>query len=253
MHHLLFAAKLDMIPQEEQQDSDGTVPVTPQPTNSNTKPKGFLGRWTKRSPKPAPQVNDAQDLNLQRAIAQSMAVNNSNNSMRTYNSKTPREFQHNGNDDDDDVALAKALSMSEAAATTHGSGTCVTEEDEIQLQQALEASLIEAEFSATQNLGSVARPIVVVEHTQRTEDLLGLNTIESAKAPANGDDDDDRKMPALPQQPINPQQAAASASNTNHTLAPISTTDTSETVKQPRQRLGLFGRKAKLQDAAGLV
>ena len=144
---------LDQLPPDmvSSHHSSSTTTSSSDNINNNNKKKtpnakgGFFGRFGRKVKEPTQLQDDSKDLNLQRAIALSVAEANGKVSF----SSDPVTLHDMGGaslrtavvDDDDDVALAKALSMS-AAAAEKLQPTDVTEEELV--RQALEASRLEA-------------------------------------------------------------------------------------------------------------
>lgn len=131
---------LDMIPPET--ENAMTDEMT---DDTNTKDKGsFLGRF-RRKPKSTrkKEVETSKDLNLQRAIARSLADQNqgiTDEPIVLYDGENDGNLENYYNGEDEEIALAKALSISEAAAhnETNTSVDSLTEEE--MFQRALEQS-----------------------------------------------------------------------------------------------------------------
>ena len=122
---------LDEIPSEE----NNGVPATTTPTPK--KPKGWLGRFQKKT-KERPQLRDeSKDLNLQRAIALSVAEANGKNTAFDADPVILYDDSEGGYAASNDEDLAMALSMSTESWQPTG-----LSEDEM-LQQALEASRLD--------------------------------------------------------------------------------------------------------------
>lgn len=113
--------------------------------NGNTpdaKKKGLFGRFGKKNKERPFLADDSKDLNLQRAIALSVAEANGNvpfdsDPVILYDTE-PMPPRHK---EDEDLALAKALSMSSSSLRQSLQPTGMTEEE--LLQQALEASRLD--------------------------------------------------------------------------------------------------------------
>lgn len=119
---------LDMIPPEEEiEDANGS--------SKAKKMRGLL-RFFRRKRKAENHINDAQDLNLQRAIARSMADQGGYGGC-----DEPVIFYDSGNNQED-LAVAKALSMSDSAGNNHLQHQMSEEE---MLQFAIEESKREVE------------------------------------------------------------------------------------------------------------
>lgn len=124
---------LDMIPPEDEQTATTKIGNS----SSLKEKKGFLSRFRKK--KEQKQVETAKDLNLQRAIALSMAdqariPHVDFDGVMDTGGRKPSE-----NADDEDIALAKALSMSEALANSYVDQSPSLNEEEM-FQRALEQS-----------------------------------------------------------------------------------------------------------------
>jgi hypothetical protein len=128
---------LDMIPSEVENSStnDGINSI-------NAKEKGrFLGRF-RRKPKNTKEVETSKDLNLQRAIARSLADQNQalvNQPIVHYDGEDDFNVDSYYNEDEE-IALAKALSISEAAIYDGTSTTSNALTEEEMFQRALERS-----------------------------------------------------------------------------------------------------------------
>jgi len=220
---------LEMIPPEAEGGDGSVIPTTATAEEegaTTTERKGFLGRFRKKkdnvggrhnkNPKSRQRRSDAdldvaQDLNLQRAIARSMIETcasdgfgttsggdvpvvffdpDSNTDIPPWSARTAGRSAaaaRNKNDaavqDDDDLAMAKALSMSEAV------NNCQQLSEEEMLQLAIAESQKEAELWG----GNISNTAAIVGTTgNASSDLLGLG----ADGGGNGDAEDDRKMPA---------------------------------------------------------
>lgn len=246
--NILFASAEDRKIAEAHMDEMKTtlalIPPEDKPYHSNDpsnnkkdKKGGFFQRLRSNNQK-SKQVDDSQDLNLQRALARSMKDRPGRRSEARVDE-----------DDDDDLAMAKALSLSVDQHTP----SQMTEEEMI--QQAIEESKREAEMMRT------CASRAWTKHSQAgTGDLLGFT----------GDDYSDRKMPALKKPPTN-QSNASAVSNTssltdpfdpygssNQALPPgsdsdlLSTESSSKPSSKSRFRMFGGGRKA-MEDDAGLV
>ena len=144
---------LDQLPPDmtSSQHSSTTSSATASSASDNSKKKatkggGLFGRF-KKIKEPTVLHDEAKDLNLQRAIALSVAEANGKKKSTFGSSSDPVTLHDMGGDsirrnmhqdDDEDVALAKALSMS-AAEKLQPVGLT---EDEL-LRQALEASRLD--------------------------------------------------------------------------------------------------------------
>lgn len=127
---------LDMIPPEH----DNATAID---TTNVSKDKGrFLSRF-RRQTKSKKEVETSKDLNLQRAIARSLADQNqglADEPIIHYNCENDDNLESYYNGEDEEIALAKALSISEAAShyETNTSSDTLTEEE--MFQRALEQS-----------------------------------------------------------------------------------------------------------------
>jgi hypothetical protein len=132
---------LDMIPPEENVDADVSADNSGGADDSNKKGKkgGVFGRF-RRKEKPKKKTDDAKDLNLQRAIARSMADQKggpgSDDPVVYYDPDSPTNMA-----DDEALEMAKALSISESTNPSGGGGgsSHLSSEEEM-FQRALEAS-----------------------------------------------------------------------------------------------------------------
>jgi hypothetical protein len=135
---------LDMIPPEENMDANADTDVGDDGgggSNKKGKKGGFLGRFRKKE-KPKKKTDDSKDLNLQRAIARSMADQKggpgSDEPVVYYDPDSPTNMA-----DDEALEMAKALSMSESENPSGGGGgggsSHLSSEEEM-FQRALEAS-----------------------------------------------------------------------------------------------------------------
>ena len=127
---------LDMIPPEV--DSSTAIDAT----NATKDKGGFLGRF-RRKPKSTKEVETSKDLNLQRAIARSLADQNqglTDEPIIHYDGENDDNLESYYNGEDEEIALAKALSISEATShnATNTSSDSLTEEE--MFQRALEQS-----------------------------------------------------------------------------------------------------------------
>ena len=105
-------ATLEMIPPEEEEGNEKGKGDGGADGKNGKKKMGFLGRFRRgrgNNRKNNKQLSDAQDLNLQKAIAKSMAEQRFGSEVEV----DPVVFFDP--DNDDELAMARALSMSEAA------------------------------------------------------------------------------------------------------------------------------------------
>ncbi|GKZ01527.1 hypothetical protein MPSEU_001103300 [Mayamaea pseudoterrestris] len=193
---------LDMIPPDSDENEQGWKQVQHTLPSSNKKETkgGFFRKLIKKKEKPIYQINESQDINLQRAIAQSMVDFHGHPSTSNVDdepivlfdteSSTPLRAGRGKSSrpaaEDDDLELAKALSMS------HGGVNNLSEEE--QLLMALEQSRIEAEQ------GMEPTSVAAAARSTELEDLVDYSEFEAvgpAIAPSFSDDDLDRKMPAV--------------------------------------------------------
>lgn len=153
--------------------------------------KGLFGRFRKKKAKK--QVETAKDLNLQRAIARSMADQNHGGSDDpiVYYDGESSDVMETANGEDDDLALAKALSMSESASR-HDNGNSTEEE---MFQRALEQSRMESRGEAT---GVASMPTVLDESESYSSFTMPSETSPTGIGKSDFDEDLDRKLPAIP-------------------------------------------------------
>jgi hypothetical protein len=140
---------LDMIPPEENMDADASADSGDGEddggsgkSNKKGKKGGLFGRFRKKE-KPKKKSDDSKDLNLQRAIARSMADQKggpgSDEPVVYYDPDSPTNMA-----DDEALEMAKALSISESTSRSGGGGggggsSHISSEEEM-FQRALEAS-----------------------------------------------------------------------------------------------------------------
>jgi hypothetical protein len=139
---------LEMIPPEEEKDRVSVM------TNSSKEKVGFLGRFRKRS-KPKKEVEASKDLNLQRAIARSIADQNHgtlDEPIIHYDEENDERFETSTDHYDDDLALAKALSISESAVPVVSNDTLTEEE---LFQRALEQSQRYSRYNHATGVASI--------------------------------------------------------------------------------------------------
>jgi hypothetical protein len=134
---------LDMIPPEENMDAADTGDGGGDADDNNKKGKkgGLFGRFRKKE-KPKKKMDDSKDLNLQRAIARSMADQKggpgSDEPVVYYDPDSPTNMA-----DDEALEMAKALSISESTNPIgggHDGGSSHLSSEEEMFQRALEAS-----------------------------------------------------------------------------------------------------------------
>lgn len=124
-------------------DANGSKKKGAGNTNKNNNNKGLFGRFKRNHKEPTMLQDDSKDLNLQRAIALSVAEANgkvpfASDPVTLHDMEGGRMTKSSISNDDDDMALAKALSMSTEKLQPTG-----LTEDEL-LQQALEASCLDS-------------------------------------------------------------------------------------------------------------
>lgn len=131
---------LEMIPEDD--IAHGNNP------SDKTKKRGFLNLFRKKQNK---EIAEAKDLNLQKAIAQSMAdqYGGGDTDPAVY-----FDSDYFGNEDES-YEMAKALSLSEEAATAMNVDAMT--EDEM-LRRALEESRLDALRNGISDVGSVPEP-----------------------------------------------------------------------------------------------
>jgi len=187
---------LDLIPPDDEQQEPAAL--APSAGKESGKKKGFLSRF-RRKDKPAPQINDSQDLNLQRAIARSMADHrrsggsgsddpvvyydpDSNNDSGRGLVTPGSNRSSNYDNDDDDLAMAKALSMSESqqhqTMTEEEMILLAVEESKREVQPA--DTKISSPFDGDIALGDQKMPAAVVA---RNEDVPTSSNLPSSFDP----------------------------------------------------------------------
>jgi Ubiquitin interaction motif len=178
---------LDMIPPDsvELEEEDKEAPTSH--GGDKKEKKGFFGRFRKK--KEQKQVETAKDLNLQRAIAQSMAdqafgggdSRAANGGVEVSTMDIVAE--------EEDLALAQALSVSLSIAETEAMRDTISEEE--MFQRALERSRNEALKATATGVASLPNPFedsfssFVIPPESNLEDQRDL-------------DESDRKLPAIP-------------------------------------------------------
>jgi hypothetical protein len=132
---------LDMIPPEEEDDRAAA-------SQKKKKKKGFLNRFRKKEK--ATGVDTSRDINLQRAIARSMAdaAGKASDEPVVYYDPEANEQPLLQVEDDEDMALAKALSES-IALSQHAQQPQQGLSEEEMFQKAVEASRKESIKAAT--------------------------------------------------------------------------------------------------------
>jgi hypothetical protein len=133
---------LEMIPDEEGAEDSKN--------KQKKKKKGLFGRFRKKEKK---EVADSRDLNLQKAIAMSMADHHGGadgGPVVYFDTESP--------DEDEAVAMAKAMSMSDTVAA-HDDGASMSEEE--MLRRALEESRLDAHRNGVPDVASVPDPYYV--------------------------------------------------------------------------------------------
>jgi hypothetical protein len=146
---------LEMIPPE-----DGSKEDFSSTTKEVNMKVGFLGRFRKKS-KSKKEVEISKDLNLQRAIARSIAdqVHGTHDELIVhYDGENDDKFESPANDFDEELALAKALSISESAVPVANNGSLTEEE---MFQRALEQSQRYSQYSGA--TGVAALPTHLLE------------------------------------------------------------------------------------------
>jgi len=206
---------LQMIPPDEV-DAEEELPASSSEINKNgkSKKKGIFRRFS-RKPKPTKnnkEVDNSRDLNLQRAIARSMADQmgirgggNGDEPVIYFDDGEPttRSPSH-VNQEEEDLELAKALSISAAQQQEQSSGggdgaMNVTEEE--MFQRALEKSRHEARTAGANGVASMPDPSssLVDSFTSFSASpkpaAVGLKSDPDV---FDDDDDLDQKLPAVP-------------------------------------------------------
>jgi hypothetical protein len=128
---------LEMIPPETEQ-------ISPNEMNKEKKEKGFLRRFRSKK-KEKVEVETSKDLNLQRAIARSIADQNhsaSGEPIVHYDGENDDNAESYNDGYDEEIAFAKALSISEAEAALPSdvNTSCDSLTEEEMFQRALEHS-----------------------------------------------------------------------------------------------------------------
>jgi hypothetical protein len=174
---------LEMIPPDE--DNDNKINE-----KSKKEKKSIFGRFRKK--KEHKQVSTSKDLNLQRAIARSMADQKfgSSDEPIVYYDGESSGMQGTADDDDEDIALAKALSMSEAGAQ-HDSVTLMEEE---MFQRALAQSQTESQQSAVYGVASMPTALDDSSFSSFSTSSHPMRVV--GKRDPN--EDSDQKIPAIP-------------------------------------------------------
>jgi hypothetical protein len=140
---------LEMIPSE-----DGNKEDVSKKAKEDNRKVGFLGLFRKKS-KSKKEVEISKDLNLQRAIARSIAdqVRGTHDEpLVHYDGENDEKFESPANDFDEELALAKALSISESAVPATVSGSMTEEE---MFQRALEQSQRYAQYSGASGVAAL--------------------------------------------------------------------------------------------------
>ena len=173
---------LEMIPDDVESGASRTK-------NAKKKKGGFFQRFrNNNNSKNKKEVHESKDLQLQKAIAQSMAMQagagTGDDPVVYYDPESMGQ-----DDEDEQLAMAKALSESESMMNHHNMS-----EDEM-LQKALEASRLDAQATGTAAAASIPPP---------QPDF----TYDSPKAAPGSktckNEDMDKKMPALQFDPYSP-------------------------------------------------
>jgi hypothetical protein len=148
---------LDMIPPEfESTNTNNTTNAT------SAKEKGsFLGRFRKKT-KSKKEVETSKDLNLQRAIARSLADQNQglvDQPIVHYDGENDGNLENYYNGEDEEIALAKALSISEAAAHNESCASSDTLTEEEMFQRALEQSQKYSRYNNATGVASIQKSL----------------------------------------------------------------------------------------------
>lgn len=195
---------LDMIPPEvdetDENNSDEKI-ETP-------KKKGIFGRFSRNNKKKVTKdVDNARDLNLQRAIARSMAdqiggyrESSSSEPVIYYDDEAPSDSigqqqqldQNFNKHDDEDIELAKVLSMSVETAQQN-----TMTEEEI-LQKVLEQSREEARMNEATGVASMPDRLNESFSSFHLSPATPKPAIAWLKTDVNEEDDDDVKVRAPP-------------------------------------------------------
>jgi hypothetical protein len=192
---------LDMIPPEEGAENASTS----SDNNNNKKQqgkKGFLGRFRKKE-KTKKKPDDSKDLNLQRAIARSMADQKGGHESDEPVVYYDPESSTNNLADDEALQMAKALSMSESSNPSGNGNVSSHMSEEEMFQRALEASTRDVPSSGVASLMSDHEDLLFqAADTPITSDTA--NTV-SMQDPQH---DLDQKMAAKPAATTTPTRPA---------------------------------------------
>jgi len=230
---------LEMIPPEEDEvleNEEGGGKNSSSSNNNKPKKKGLFGGRFARKKKEKKDVDTSRDLNLQRAIARSMADQNgrgggsniSDEPLVYFDDGEPmpglmqqQQQQQIGSSLDEDIELAKALSMSVetaqqesmragATATATGAGQFDLTEEEM-FQRALEKSREESLRGAT-GVASLPEPSLLHDFSSSSFTSLSVSPQSPAKKGVKTDPNEgyygednsshlDQKLPAVPYPP----------------------------------------------------
>ena len=190
---------LDMIPPEENMDdddvdNDGDGGDGGDGNNKKGKKGGLFGRF-RRKEKPKKKMDDSKDLNLQRAIARSMADQKgspgSDEPVVYYDPDSPTNMA-----DDEALEMAKALSISESTNPSggHGGGSSHLSSEEEMFQRALEESQRE-----TSGVASYMPDHEALLYQSPTETPMPHEAAYTASSMNDSHPDFDQKMAAKPE------------------------------------------------------
>ena len=147
---------LDMIPPEADIATATNTAIV-------TKEKGgFLGRFRKKT-KSKKEVETSKDLNLQRAIARSLADQNHglvDEPIVHYDGENDDNVEAYYNGEEEEIALAKALSISEAAMQNEKNTSNETLTEEEMFQRALEQSQKYSQYDNTTGVASIPKAMM---------------------------------------------------------------------------------------------
>lgn len=252
-------ATLDMIPPEEGKEVPVTLPLKKEKQRAGMFRKLIANPRKKEKQPDRRQINESQDVNLQRAIARSMADMNGKSEgdepIVYFDTEGPQQPKSRATArpqaeiDDVDMAMAKALSMSEADPHSQSTDILKLSEEE-QLRIVLEQSRIEAGHANKDDS----------EMDRKMPAVARYNPFDSPpQTPTKYDSTFDPYSPITPASP-------EYVSTTNHAdaedLLALPSTDVGSTRQKesqsgkPKRNLGrMFGgnRRKVIEDEAGVV
>ena len=202
---------LEMIPPEEEELEEGGSGSNS--NKNNGKKKGLFGRFARKK-KEKKQVDTSRDLNLQRAIARSMAdqsggAGGDDDPLIYYDDGEPSGLMQGYNSssisvskqqDDEDIELAKALSMSVETAEREA---CGLSEEEM-LQRALARSREETMRQDASGVASLPEPSFLQESftsinaSPQASVKMGVKTDRYQECDDNDGEEMNQKIPLAP-------------------------------------------------------